>query len=298
MPVRQNRAFTLIELLVVIAIIAILAAILFPVFAKAREKARQITCDSNEKQIGLALLQYVQDNDETFPAGPATGPANGTGWAGRIYPYTKSTGIYHCPDDPTTPTTATDANGVVHPMSPVSYAMNVNLDGAVGTGNLASLNAPASTILLVEVQGTVADVATANSDPFINGGTTLGSVEANGGDSGGIGYIDHTTQSVAYATGPSAVAGMGQPARTNAGNAKGHFGPPRHTNGSNFLFGDGHAKYMLPAFVSPGHNNTSATCTQDYTAGGNGCQAQFGYAAGTGAMGQTPQNFAGTFSAM
>jgi prepilin-type N-terminal cleavage/methylation domain-containing protein/prepilin-type processing-associated H-X9-DG protein len=64
---KSIKGFTLIELLVVIAIIAILAAILFPVFAKVREKARQISCLSNEKQIGLGILQYVQDNDETFP---------------------------------------------------------------------------------------------------------------------------------------------------------------------------------------------------------------------------------------
>ena len=64
---KHAHGFTLIELLVVIAIISILAAILFPVFAKAREKARQIACLSNQKQIGLALFQYVQDNDETYP---------------------------------------------------------------------------------------------------------------------------------------------------------------------------------------------------------------------------------------
>ncbi len=288
----------MIELLVVIAIIAILAAILFPVFAKAREKARQITCASNERQIGLAFLQYVQDNDEIFPAGPAAGPATGTGWAGRVFPYVKSRGLYQCPDDPTAATTATDANGVVHTMSPVSYAMNVNLDGAVGTGALASLSAPASTVLLVEVQGSVAAVADPNSDPLINGGTTLGSVDANGGDSAGVGYIDHTTQSVAYATGPSATAGMGQPARSNTGGIRGHFGGPRHTSGSEFLFADGHVKYLLPSAVSPGHNNTAANCTQDYVSGAGGCQAQFGFAAGTGDMGQAPQNFAATFSAL
>ena len=68
---KRNKGFTLIELLVVIAIIAILAAILFPVFAKAREKARQASCASNEKQLGLAIIQYVQDYDETFPAASA-----------------------------------------------------------------------------------------------------------------------------------------------------------------------------------------------------------------------------------
>lgn len=117
----QRKAFTLIELLVVIAIIAILAAILFPVFAAAREKARQTTCASNLKQLGLAFLQYVQDYDEENPylesnaagyTGGVTGatqyfpnlyaggpgPAPVIGWPDLLYPYVKSTGIYHCPD--------------------------------------------------------------------------------------------------------------------------------------------------------------------------------------------------------
>ena len=87
-----------------IAIIAILAAILFPVFAKAREKARQTSCASNEKQLGLAFIQYIQDNDETMPAGrsPASRRlARAQGGPAQIYPYVKSTGVYKCPDDPT-----------------------------------------------------------------------------------------------------------------------------------------------------------------------------------------------------
>src|SRR5471032_1907295 len=100
----KHKAFTLIELLVVIAIIAILAAILFPVFAKAREKARQSTCASNEKQLGLAILQYVQDYDELYPG---LNNLNGFGgsnyiavslgsgaWGNQIYPYVKSKSIF------------------------------------------------------------------------------------------------------------------------------------------------------------------------------------------------------------
>jgi prepilin-type N-terminal cleavage/methylation domain-containing protein/prepilin-type processing-associated H-X9-DG protein len=98
-----KSAFTLIELLVVIAIIAILAAILFPVFAQAREKARQTGCLSNCKQIGLGLMMYVQDYDETYPgAFLRVPPINGGGvdripLECQIEPYVKNTGIWTCP---------------------------------------------------------------------------------------------------------------------------------------------------------------------------------------------------------
>jgi len=110
-----RRGFTLIELLVVIAIIAILAAILFPVFARARENARKSNCQSNLKQISLGILQYAQDYDETLPGAYcnsqqtsggtiAVGPVSGWGGAGRwwscfdvIDPYMKNKGVYRCP---------------------------------------------------------------------------------------------------------------------------------------------------------------------------------------------------------
>ncbi len=94
------KGFTLIELLVVIAIIAILAAILFPVFARARENARRASCSSNLKQIGLAVLQYNQDYDETYPYAPWGGGNAGTMALGQITePYHKSSQLWRCPSD-------------------------------------------------------------------------------------------------------------------------------------------------------------------------------------------------------
>lgn len=103
---RRHVAFTLIELLVVIAIIALLAAILFPVFARARESARRSACQSNLRQIALGVYQYVQDNDETYPPfyTDVDGSLNFTpgvdiGWAMAVMPYLKSAQIYQCPSE-------------------------------------------------------------------------------------------------------------------------------------------------------------------------------------------------------
>ncbi len=95
----MRRGFTLIELLVVIAIIAILAAILFPVFARAREKARQASCASNLKQLGLAAMMYVQDYDERFPRfyHYYGSDARAYGYYDCLFPYVKNLQIYICP---------------------------------------------------------------------------------------------------------------------------------------------------------------------------------------------------------
>ncbi len=98
---RTRKGFTLIELLVVIAIIAILAAILFPVFARAREKARQTSCLSNAKQIILAVMQYTQDYDECFPF--YTNPQNPTtnrSWWQVLDPYVMNLQVFRCPSSP------------------------------------------------------------------------------------------------------------------------------------------------------------------------------------------------------
>jgi prepilin-type N-terminal cleavage/methylation domain-containing protein/prepilin-type processing-associated H-X9-DG protein len=102
----RRNGFTLIELLVVIAIIAILAAILFPVFARAREKARQTSCLSNLKQLGLSVLMYCQDYDDTYPmnyqdasSGPGTAAQIPLTWPNRLMPYIKSNQLYACPSD-------------------------------------------------------------------------------------------------------------------------------------------------------------------------------------------------------
>ena len=91
-----KKGFTLIELLVVIAIIAILAAILFPVFARARENARRASCSSNLKQMGLAVMQYTQDYDELMPFYYNRA---GIWWMDAVNPYAKSYQIWKCPSD-------------------------------------------------------------------------------------------------------------------------------------------------------------------------------------------------------
>jgi len=145
----KRRGFTLIELLVVIAIIAILAAILFPVFAKARENARAASCKSNLKQILNAAMMYSQDYDENYVTCYPNYNFNGRAvyWMYLILPYSKNVGIYHCPShtmvaeiDPTNPQYS-------------SYGHQHNNMGWVGysQASLADVKTPAETIFFSDI---------------------------------------------------------------------------------------------------------------------------------------------------
>jgi prepilin-type N-terminal cleavage/methylation domain-containing protein/prepilin-type processing-associated H-X9-DG protein len=150
----MRRGFTLIELLVVIAIIAILAAILFPVFAKAREKARQSSCLSNLKQIGLAAMQYAQDYDEQLPIGCGARPSQG-GTGPRcqhlaIQPYMKNTQVMICPSESNGHgANATDQIDVEERTLVTSYGVNV----AARQLKLAAVLQPSILIHFVDVNG-------------------------------------------------------------------------------------------------------------------------------------------------
>lgn len=229
---RENdRGFTLIELLVVIAIIAILAAILFPVFAQAREKARAIACISNEKQIGLGIMQYVQDNDEIYPTSNGdlryqSGPLQGQivdNWAQAIYPYVKSQQVFECPDDPDgSAFTGRYNNGQcvgpcmfsgspLLPPIPVSYGMSnfvgTGSNGGVGATGIsdAQVNEPASKIIVSE--------RTAGED--------------NGSNQDGIGWSDWDGQTTPYSFWVD--------------------GRADHNKRMNAVFCDGHASSVVPA---------------------------------------------------
>lgn len=147
---KRTRGFTLIELLVVIAIIAILAAILFPVFAQARESARRTACTSNMKQVALALGMYAQDYDETLPfQGNPANPAADVGnyaastlavWINAAQPYVKNAGVWWCP------------SALRHTGAPPNAASDSNYwyNGHASGKTLAAIDRPAEAVLFVE----------------------------------------------------------------------------------------------------------------------------------------------------
>jgi len=254
--VRTQKAFTLIELLVVIAIIAILAAILFPVFAQAREKARSIACLSNTKQLGLGFMQYSQDNDEKNPDGINWYWPGGNGWATQIYPYTKSDQLYRCPDDGAT--------------SVVSYGYNSNNTNPTGAGvdssTIAKYNAPSKTVLLFETAGNVGTPYAPSTGEGLASAGFNGYSPAGWGVGGKSWVVNGTGTWTAPATLVMATGYLRNIDVTDQPFYQKATG--RHQDGANYVMADGHAKWLKPGAVSAGTEHVTNTTGCGGTADG------------------------------
>ena len=215
-PGHRRSAFTLIELLVVIAIIAILAAILFPVFARARENARRTSCLSNTKQLGLGMMQYVQDYDDHYPPRFSDIPDSAGGklrWPQLVIPYIKSYQIYNCPSR----ATVDEFNGNYDTAGHISYGMNYWMDATYYPGiSMATINRPSETLWIAEINGVNAAQAAAGENAF---------------------QAYPTLYSVVYQPTNPAYGTQTVPEPWGRLSA-------RHFDGLNVLWADGHAKWM------------------------------------------------------
>jgi prepilin-type N-terminal cleavage/methylation domain-containing protein len=262
---QRRIAFTLIELLVVIAIVTVLAAILFPVFATAREKARQTTCASNLKQLGLAFLQYVEDSDETFPRGLASYRSYGVGWAGQIYPYVNSGAVYTCPDDLFKPAQGYTRLSYIYNVDiPTTAEANSGTGGAAGA--LARMNNPTATVLLYEgtrmqinLRAPDGDDAYPNAaaanvnygSPVDNGWYIFFLYTGNNNVNVSWNFLEVCGRSFGERS-----FGFGYGPTVDLGAAL--FAPARHLGSMEFLAADGHVKLLNANRVSTGETPVDA----------------------------------------
>ena len=205
----MKKGFTLIELLVVIAIIAILAAILFPVFARAREKARQASCLSNVKQLMLGHMMYIQDYDESFhywTTGEGDNHPESVAWWAAIYPYVKNSQVYCCPSTDTYKQSAPYHNTSFELSASNLYGENPNVQYRAGGLRIARIQYPAQLIV-------IGDSCHGMGDDW-----RMTYPDAPGG----------------WSTSPNKC--------TNARNQ--NEDDARHNGGNNYGFADGHAKWM------------------------------------------------------
>ncbi|HEY3332781.1 MAG TPA: DUF1559 domain-containing protein [Capsulimonadaceae bacterium] len=265
---KLRRGFTLIELLVVIAIIAILAAILFPVFATAREKARQTSCASNLKQLGLGVLQYVSDYDEIYPAGQfASMYGPGCGWIGQIYPYVKSSGVFGCPSDTTVVPNLSDT----YHMDKSSYLINQvtvipqtgNTYGITQAQPQSKFTAPTLSVELFEAAGFgmhFPPQAEGSSTGEQSSGSGLGfnvqPASVTAGMNSAAYWVDYPTDCHAgygmACPGWTYYYGLFTALGSYPSAPKPSFASNRHSGGANYLLADGHVKWLKPTQVSVG----------------------------------------------
>lgn len=258
----NKKGFTLIELLVVIAIIAILAAILFPVFAQAREKARQSSCTSNMKQLGLAVAQYVGDYDEAYPAAAdasnggncyqdgATGVWGSTceanGWILKVLPYVKTTNIYMCPDDTQAGVSgwwgvycSYGANSLVAWSNSVGGFAMSGVFPQPGWGGLlndhvllSTVTRPSTTIMIYE----------SHADDMNKAGIGgISSVSANSSSTNGLNWWSWGPANGTTLPGNCGSACTGKFPNTMNGGVS-----TKHQDMANFLYCDGHVKMLNP----------------------------------------------------
>jgi len=244
---KKKQAFTLIELLVVIAIIAILAAILFPVFARARENARRASCQSNLKQMSMGALQYKQDYDERMLplyVYPQTSSGAAWYWPQLMIPYIKSAQIFQCPsfsNQSTLAASTVSTSSSPNPTEPYGRETAYGMNPLVGFLTDSQLTHPAETLVLADTTlGTVANISL---------GHTPNATAGTGTDYPGRGWFSVFFDCV---TAPVPVGSY------RVWNGFEPAGPAaRHLSMANVAFADGHVKtmsfnalYKVPASVS------------------------------------------------